>query len=255
MIYCFFYTLPAYIIPISNKNNAGRYIKNFISFTNDESIVNVLPLTKEDKDKQIFIVTKLGTIKQMTAETARSKRGNRSRVAVLKENDAIASVLFINTNDEVMMFSKKGLATRIKTDKVRAMGKIAAGVKGMKLSDNDIITSAIIVNNDKKILLLSANGYAKQCEFANFTTVNRGAKGVKACKLNNDDYIAAVASVQNNDDIFIMTKNNKMVRIASETISCIGRAGRGVRAIKLNNDVVIGIAVTQRLEDDIKNDE
>lgn len=251
----FCYTLPAYIIPISNKNNAGRYIKNFISFTNDESIVNVLPLTKEDKDKQIFIVTKLGTIKQMTAETARSKRGNRSRVAVLKENDAIASVLFINTNDEVMMFSKKGLATRIKTDKVRAMGKIAAGVKGMKLSDNDIITSAIIVNNDKKILLLSANGYAKQCEFANFTTVNRGAKGVKACKLNNDDYIAAVASVQNNDDIFIMTKNNKMVRIASETISCIGRAGRGVRAIKLNNDVVIGIAVTQRLEDDIKNDE
>lgn len=251
----FCYTLPAYIIPISNKNNAGRYIKNFISFADDEYIVNVLPLTKEDKDKQIFIVTKLGTIKQMTAETARSKRGNRSRVATLKENDAIASVLFINIDDEVIMFSKKGLAVRIKTDKVRATGKIATGVRGMKISDNDTVISAIIVDNNKKILLISANGYAKQCEFSNFTTVNRGAKGVIACKLKDDDYIAAVVSVQNNDDLFIMTKNNKMVRIASETISCIGRTGRGVRAIKLNNDTVIGIAVSQRLEDDNENDE
>lgn len=242
--YC--YTLPAYMLPISNKNNIGRYIKNFISLLDNERIVNILSLSDKDKNKQIFVVTSKGLIKQMTPEVARSKRGNRNKVATLLPNDSIASVLFVKPEDEIILFSKNGFATRIKTDKIRTSGKASRGIKGMKLSDDDKVISSVIVNNDEKLLLVSSSGYIKRCNFSNFNTVNRGAKGVIAYRCKND-CVAAVATVSDNDDAFIITKNNKIIRISVETISCISRSGRGVKGIKLSSsDNVIGIAITQK---------
>ena len=267
---CFW--LPVYQIPEGSRTSKGRAIQNMISLPPGDKVmafIDVRSLKDEDYMNNHFVVfcTRKGVIKKTALEAFSRPRTNGIAAISINEWDELLEVKMTDGNCEVMLAVRSGRAIRFPEEKVRPMGRTAAGVRGVLLENsNDEVVGMISVekgNMESTILVVSENGYGKRSYITDpedgedvYRITNRGGKGVNTIKVTEKTgALIAIKSVTDNDDLMIMTEKGIAIRMSVNDIRVMGRATQGVRLINLkDNDRIASVAKAEKM-DESKTDE
>lgn len=254
------YWLKVYEIPEGEKTSMGRAIQNLMSIPKEDKIMAILPvknLTDEEylEGNYLTFCTKNGTIKKTTLKAYSNVRNGGVNAIDIREGDELVQVAMTTGDSEVVIATKNGRAIRFHESKVRAMGRTAAGVRGVDMADdNDQVIGMITVHKEDKnetVLVLSEKGYGKRSYLDDpetgepeYRITNRGGKGVKTLNITEKTgKLVSILNVTDNDHIMIINRSGIAIRTEVEQLRVMGRATQGVRIIKLgDNDEIAAIA-------------
>lgn len=236
------HNLKAFKIGKTSKAAKGRSINNYLQLNPEEKIVNVLNTNIKNKENDLLFVTKLGKIKRLSLNQL-STRLSTTKVISFNEGDNLIQALLLEKGNNVLIVTAKGKGIRINPDSdkngIRAMGRTAAGVKGITLKGDDEVVDMCLIDNENLILTITENGLAKRSKASEYNIINRGGQGITTHKINDrtGKIIAAITVNElDNSEIFIASEQGLIVRIPTGGISIVGRSSMGVKAIKLNEN-------------------
>jgi DNA gyrase subunit A len=230
------YWLKVYEVPQGSRTSRGKPIVNMVPLMEHEKITAVLPVKEFDENHFIFMATALGTVKK-TALSAFSRPMSKGIIAVtLDDGDHLIGVALTDGKQDAMLFSDAGKAVRFAEDEVRAMGRSAGGVRGMKLQEGQSVVS-LLTSSDENLAVLTAteNGYGKRTPVAEYTRHGRGTQGMIAidCSERNGKLLAAQL-VGPEDEIMLITTGGVLIRTRVSEVREQGRSTQGVRLINLD---------------------
>jgi DNA gyrase subunit A len=198
------------------------------------------------KNNFIMLCTQKGTVKKTTLEAYSRPRSNGINAVTIREGDQLLEARLTSGNDEILLALRSGRAIRFNEEKVRPMGRNAAGVRGISLaSDDDEVVGMICINDPSQhVLVVSEKGYGKRSDLDDYRITNRGGKGVKTLNITDKTgALIAIKNVTDENDLMIINKSGVMIRMAVEDLRVMGRATQGVRLINLkNNDSIAAVA-------------
>lgn len=218
------YWMKVYQLPEASRGARGRPIVNLLPLEANERITAILPVREYEEGVNVFMATASGTVKK-TALTEFSRPRSAGIIAVnLNEGDELIGVDLTSGSDEVMLFSAAGKVVRFKENAVRAMGRTATGVRGIKLAGEDSVVSLIVPRGEGAILTVTQNGYGKRTAESEYPTKSRGTQGVISIKVTerNGSVVGAV-QVDDADQIMMITDAGTLVRTRVSEISVVGR--------------------------------
>ncbi len=243
------YWLKVYELPQAGRTSAGKPMVNLLPLEDGEKINALLPVKEFDEQHFVFMATSQGTVKK-TPLTAFSRPRASGIIALdLHENDRLVGVTLTDGQREVILVSSGGKAIRFPESEVRAMGREAAGVRGIKLADGQELI-ALIVAGEGAVLSASASGYGKRTPVEEFPVQGRGGLGVIALQTTerNGATVAALR-VEPGEEIMLISSNGTLVRTPVDEISVLGRNTQGVRLIRLDEgERLVGIERIEALE-------
>src|SRR5690606_1951260 len=248
-----------YAIPEGSKIAKGRAIQNLINIESDDSVravINVASLKDEDYVNNNFLVmcTENGTIKKTPLEAYSRPRQNGIMAITINEGDRLLNVSLTNGNNHIIIAKSSGKAIHFHESDVRAMGRTAAGVKGVTLEgeDDKVVGMFCVAREDCHLLLVCENGYGMRFSIDEFRIMKRGCKGVKSFNVTEKTgKLVAIKEVTDTDDLMIINKSGIIIRIAVADLRVMGRATQGVRLIRLNdNDAISSIAKVTKIDED-----
>lgn len=238
-----------YEVPEGSKATKGRAIQNLINIPSDDkvrAVINVKTLKDEDyiNNHSIVFCTKEGVIKKTLLEQYSRPRTNGINAITIKDGDQLKEVKLTNGNSDIVIGLRSGRAIRFPEEKVRIMGRSAAGVRGVTLGgpDDEVVGMVCVDRDDTKtILVVSENGYGKRTNLddpetgdAVYRVTNRGGKGVKSLNVTDKTgEMIALLAVDDSDGLMIINKSGITIRLGIDTLRVMGRATQGVRLIKL----------------------
>ncbi|MFH1936232.1 MAG: DNA gyrase subunit A, partial [Bacteroidota bacterium] len=237
---CFW--LRVFEIPEGTKTSKGRAIQNLLSIESDDKVrayINVKDLKDLEyiNSNYIILATKKGTIKKTSLEAYSRPRQNGINAITINEGDQLLEAKLTNGDDEVVLALKSGRAIRFNEQKVRPMGRNAAGVRGITLANpHDEVIGMICIPQDKRceILVVSENGYGKRSDIDAYRVTNRGGKGVKTINITEKTgRLIAIKQVTDQDDLMIINRSGIIIRMAVGNLRVVGRATQGVRLLKI----------------------
>ncbi|CAM4432857.1 DNA topoisomerase (ATP-hydrolyzing) subunit A [Vibrio agarivorans] len=245
------YRLKVYQLPQASRTARGKPIVNILPLEENERITAILPVSEFDADKYIFMATGDGTVKKTSLDQFANVRANGLIAVNLRDDDSLIGVDITTGSSDIMLFSKAGKVVRFNEDKVRAMGRTAAGVRGMKLADDDQVVSLIVPSNEGDILTVTQNGYGKRTELAEYPTKGRATQGVVSIKVSdrNGPVVGAI-QVEEGDEMMMITDAGTLVRTRVAEVSQVGRNTQGVTLIRTAEDEsVVGLQRIEEIED------
>ena len=263
------YGLRAWETPQGSRTSRGGHIRNVIGLKDDETVVSIVPLSKElienPADNYLAFATRKGMIKKSLLSHYIKINRNGKKAINLAEDDELISVRSGADEDNVVMVSSNGLATRFSLSGVRAQGRVSSGVRGLKLKGDSSLVGMIITNDENtSVLTLSEQGMGKRTRIGTGDSIplmkegepildsdgkqkmgtdgyrlakNRGGSGVKTMNLNDGDRISRVHQIPDlGDQLFLLSRKGIVIRIsASQTKETSGRASKGTRVMELRN--------------------
>jgi DNA gyrase subunit A len=253
-------------IPEGTKVSKGRAIQNLLNIGQDDKIKAYLKVTdltdKEYLDNNFVVMaTKRGVIKKTSLEAYSRPRSNGINAITIRENDELLEAKLTNGSNEIVLATTNGRAIRFNEEKVRSMGRNAAGVRGVTLAgpDDEVIGMICVEDIHSTILVVSENGYGKRTYLNDpednepvYRITNRGGKGVKT--LNVTDKTGKLLSIKNvtdEEDLMIITRAGVAIRMHIDSIRTMGRAAQGVKLINLKGkSAIAAVARVPRSEDD-----
>ena len=253
-------------IPEGTKVSKGRAIQNLLNIGQDDKIkayLKVTDLTDQEYLDNNFVVmaTKRGVIKKTSLEAYSRPRSNGINAITIRENDELLEAKLTNGSNEIVLATTNGRAIRFNEEKVRSMGRNAAGVRGVTLAgpDDEVIGMICVEDIHSTILVVSENGYGKRTYLNDqednepvYRITNRGGKGVKT--LNVTDKTGKLLSIKNvtdEEDLMIITRAGVAIRMHIDSIRTMGRAAQGVKLINLKGkSAIAAVARVPRSEDD-----
>ena len=246
------YWLKCYNIPEGTKDSKGRAIQNLLNIDPDDGLNAILRLRGLDDEEfvnshNVVFATKNGTIKKTSLEAYSRPRANGVIAINIAEGDEVVDVRLTNGKNEIIMANKNGRAVRFNEETVRAMGRTATGVRGMKLDgDDDQVVGMIVVNDAEaeNVMVVSETGYGKRSSVEDYRVTNRGGKGVKTLNITEKTgRVVAIKNVNDDNDLMIINKSGITIRLAVSEVRVMGRATQGVRLINLSkkNDVIASV--------------
>jgi DNA gyrase subunit A len=247
--------LKVYEIPEAGKTAKGRAIQNLLQIEpsdNIRTIINVKNLKDEDYINNNFLImcTEKGTIKKTTLKAYSKPRTAGINAINIADDDRLLEVKLTTGNDEIIIALKSGRAIRFNESQVRPMGRVATGVKGIRLaSDTDKVIGMVAVSNtETQLLVISQKGYGKRSDIEDYRITKRGGKGVKTLNVTEKTgQLVAIHGVTDNDQLMIINKSGITIRMNIESLRIMGRATQGVRLIKLQEgDEIASIAKIER---------
>ena len=224
-------------LPINEKT----YISSYVTTINNENICNAAIYAKNE-NKNIYFITRNGLLKKSLLSNYYLKRGNSARAINLEDNDSIVSVFFGNDDTDCGILSSDGNFIMVKTNDVAAVGRIAKGIKCMKLNAGAYVQGARPLSNETKVIIsVTKKGLAKQTPISEFSYTNRNTKGSKLQGTIEGDEVVAFEGITNETDL-IVTSNVSQIRFALTEVPTLSRSAQGVKTIKLNNnEYVVGL--------------
>ncbi len=255
---CFW--IRAYEIPEASKNSAGRVIQNIIQIPKDDKVksyIVVEDLTDEEflNNNYVFFCTEQGLVKKTLMEKFSRPRTNGINAITIREGDQLLEAKLSNGKNDIVIANRNGRAIRFQEEKVRSMGRSAAGVRGIRLDEGkgDKVVGMLSVdptNPDVTIFVVSEKGSGKRSALDEYRTTNRGGKGIKTMNVTDKTgKVVAVKYVTQYDHLMITTENGIMIRSAASDLRVMGRATQGVRVINLSKgDTIADVAVIRRDE-------
>ena len=246
------YWQKVYEIPEGAKNAKGRAIQNLLNIDSDDKInalicVKTLNDEEYNKSHNIIFCTKNGVVKKTSLEAYSRPRANGVNAILIREDDKVIDVCLTDGNSEVILANKHGKAIRFNESKVRQMGRVSTGVKGMTLDgpDDEVIGMIVIEDPQKEtILVVSDQGYGKRSDIEDYRITNRGGKGVKTLNITDKTgELIAIKSVTDENDLMIINKSGITIRLCMSEVRVQGRATQGVRLINLTkkNDQIASV--------------
>jgi DNA gyrase subunit A len=244
-------------LPQAGRAARGKPIVNLLPLGEDERINAILPIREYEAGKFIFFATAKGTVKKTPLEDFSRPRTNGIIAIDLRDDDQLVGVDITDGEREVMLFSSAGKATRFNESNVRAMGRTAGGVRGIRLSGDARLISLIIAD-DGCVLTATENGYGKRTAVDQYPTHGRGGQGVISIQCNgrNGNVVGAV-QVRDDNEIMLITDGGTLVRTRVAEVSVLSRNTQGVTLINLSKgEKLVGIErVVEDQEDDRSEEE
>ena len=241
---CFW--LPVYKIPEGAKSTKGRAIQNILNIEADDRITACIRIKKLQKDPEfvashyLVFATQQGMIKKTPLEAYSNPRSKGVFAIKLNEGDSVVSVRLTNGKTEILLANKGGRAIRFPESKVRSMGRVTTGVRGMILDEGgeDAIVGMVALKDPEKetILVVSECGYGKRTTLDSYRITNRGGKGVKTMQITEKTgSLVDFRSVTDELDLMIINRSGVAIRMPMSSINVIGRATQGVKLINLSS--------------------
>ena len=252
------YSIKVYEIPEASKQARGRLISNIINLEDGENVSGILNTAGANENSQIFIVTKKGIAKKMSAPLFKNINKRGIRAITLREDDELVFADLCEEESEIFVATIKGQAIRFKASDVRTMGRSASGVKCIRFKEEtDYVASASVISNkeNKQVLTVTSEGFGKRTDLEEYSIQKRGGKGNRNFKLapKTGDVVSSILVDETVKEIMLITKEGVLIRTPIKQISKISRATSGVRIMKpKKGDIVISVALVP--EGDENND-
>ena len=238
------YWMKVYQLPLASRTARGKPIVNLLPLEANERITAILPVKEYSEDTFVFMATGDGTVKK-TPLSAFSRPRSAGIIAVnLRDGDSLIGVDLTNGENDIMLFSKFGKVVRFNEKPVvddegnakggvRAMGRGASGVRGIKLASGDQVVSLIVPKTDGDILTVTENGYGKRTALVEYAAKSRATQGVVSIKVSerNGSVVGAV-QVEQGDEFMMITNAGTLVRTRAAEVSQVGRNTQGVTLIR-----------------------
>ena len=249
--------LRAYEVPESAKTSKGTPLQNLIDKPKEDavrSVLNVRNLRSSDYLENTFLMfcTAQGTVKKTPLEAYSRPRAAGINAITINEGDRLLDVQLLAGNSQVVLASRSGRAVRFPEEKVRPMGRTAAGVRGISLSEDEpddrVVGMVCIADSEQQeLLVVSEHGYGKRSALdgeGGYRITNRGGKGVKAMQLTEKTgKLVSIQAVTDADDLMIINRSGLTIRLSMSELRTIGRATQGVRLFKVAaNDEISSVA-------------
>ncbi|WP_150303454.1 DNA gyrase subunit A [Pseudomonas saliphila] len=241
------YWLKTYEIPEASRTARGRPLVNLLPLDEGELITTMLPVDEYTEGWFVFMATAKGTVKKTPLEQFSRQRSVGLIALDLDEGDTLISAAVTNGEREIMLFSDGGKVTRFKETDVRAMGRTARGVRGMRLAEGQRLVSMIVAEEGTAILTASERGYGKRTPIEDFPQYKRGGQGVIGMVSNerNGPLVGAV-QVVDGEEIMLISDQGTLVRTRVSEVSSLSRNTQGVTLIKLSNgEKLVGLERVQ----------
>ena len=238
------YWLRTFQIPIASRAARGRPVVNILPLGEGERITAMLPIEGYGEDQFIFMATANGTVKKTPLMDFARPRSSGLIAIELEDDNTLIGASVTDGASDVMLFSSGGRAIRFKEQDVRAMGRSARGVRGIKLRASEAVISLIIPNAVGTLLLASEKGYGKRTPVEEFSVIGRGGQGVISMKLSErNGSLVGVAQVGSGFEVLLISDQGTMVRTRVDEVSTLGRNTQGVRLINLSEgESLVGLA-------------
>jgi len=234
------YWLKVYQLPQAGRQARGRPLVNLLPLQDGERITAVLPLNHKDQGQYVVMVTRQGVSKKCLLENFSRPRSAGLIAVDLAENDELVEVGLTDGESDILLFTSAGKVIRFSEGHVRAMGRTARGVRGIKLKSDQAVISMLIIDSatdEAKVLIATENGYGKRTELSDFPRKNRGGQGVIAIKVGErNGPVVGAQLVLDDDDLILITGGGRLVRTRAKEITVVGRNTQGVRLMRLGEE-------------------
>ena len=247
------YWLKVYEIPEGSKNSKGRAIQNLLNIDSDDAVNAYIRIPHLDDEEYVnthnlVFATKQGIIKKTSLAAYSRPRAKGVNAIIIREGDDLLEVRLTDGSSQIVMANRNGRAIRFPEDKVREMGRVSTGVKGMTLDEDgqDEVVGMIAMSGtaEETVMVVSEKGYGKRSALDDYRITNRGGKGVKTMEITDKTgKLVAIKNVNNENDLMIINKSGITLRLPVEGVRVMGRATQGVRLIDLTkrNDSIASV--------------
>ncbi len=246
-------------IPEGSKISKGRAIQNLINIEAEDKVRAVISVKNLDdpdyiNNNYLIMCTSKGTIKKTTLEAYSRPRQNGINAITIHEGDRLLNVQLTNGDNHIVIASNGGNAINFHESDVRPMGRMAAGVRGIRLKEGEFVVGMVCVDHSEEpqLLVVSENGYGKRSDVADYRITKRGGKGVKTMSITEKTgALVAIKNVEESDHLMIINESGIAIRTEVSSLRVMGRATQGVRLIKLNeNDAISAVEKIAHIEVD-----
>lgn len=248
------YWLKAWQVPETGRRSKGKPLVNFCEgISEGEKIATVLRVKDFLEDASILLVTKQGVVKKTTLDSFANPRKKGVFAINIDEGDEVISAHLTHDEEQIMLFTRGGMAVRFEQDLVRDMGRVARGVRGIRLKDaQDAVVSCEVVKGNETLLIVCENGYGKRSSVEQFRQTNRGGIGVRSIITSKrNGFVIGVISVADQDSVIMMSQGGQTVRMNMSDIRVMGRSTQGVKVVNLKaGDNLIGMQKIEHISEE-----
>lgn len=245
------YHLKAYQIPEGSRQAKGSAIVNLLPLMPQEKVTTIIPLSEFEDEKYLTMITKKGLIKKTLIGDYKTNRKGGIYAISFNEDDELINVMVTTGQSQIFVATNKGKSIRFDENDVRAMGRLAHGVRAINLADDDYVVGCTDVLDGDKLLLVTENGLGKVTPVEEYKVQTRGGKGVKTYKITEKTgAIIGVARINPEEDVMMITSSGTIIRTAISGIKEMGRATQGVILMKTAKDEkLVSIATAEHEEE------
>ena len=251
------YKLKGYQVPEAGRAAKGTNIVNLLELDPNEKVTAMYPIREFSEDKYLVFVTRMGTIKRVVLSDLQNIRKGGLRALGLNEGDVLVDVRLTDGQENILIATHEGKAITFAESEVRAMGRTAVGVRGIRLAEGDFVVGAARARKGAHVLSITENGYGKRTAVEEFSVHHRGGSGITLHNLTEKTgLVAGIAVVDADNDIMIITDDGVIIRTPVGQIRECGRSSQGVIVMRTDDDVkVISIVRTDHEEEETSSEE
>jgi DNA gyrase subunit A len=248
------YWLKAWQIPETGRRSKGKPLINLLEDLQDkEKVTTVLTVKSFEEKAAILLVTKKGVVKKTDLEEYSNPRRKGVFAINVDEGDSVMSAHLLHDGQQVMLFTRNGMAVRFNEEQIRNVGRVARGVKGVNLKENDEVVACVIVSGNETILVVCEHGFGKRSQVEHFRQINRGGIGVRSILTSaRNGLVVGAVDVTDDDSVLLMSSTGQTIRIRMKDVRVMGRSTQGVKLAALKeSDKVIGM---QKVKSDMDHE-
>ncbi len=253
------FRLKAYEVPVAGLQAKGVAIVNLLQLQPEEKITSMIKISKDSVDEgYLFMSTLHGTVKKTPIKDYANIRNSGLITINLDKDDELRWVRMSSGDNEIVISTAFGQAIRFKESDARSMGRVARGVRGIRLRAGDRVVGMDLAQEDRQLLVMSENGYGKMTKVANFPTHKRGGVGIKAGVVNTKtgSIVTVTAIEPESSEVLMISTQGQTIRVGLKDIPTLGRTTQGVRVMRLKDgDTVASIGIIPEQQKELEPEE
>ena len=246
------FRIKTYEVPAASLSAKGVALVNLLQLQPEETVSSVINISKTDSAANLIMCTVRGTVKKTPFEQYKNVRSSGLIAINLDDGDELKWIRMTSGDNEVLISTSQGQAIRFHETDARPMGRVARGVRGIRLRAGDHVIGMDIVEENSSIFVISKYGYGKRTKVAQFAAHKRGGVGIRSAVVNKKTgELIGVKTLSDNDDqeVIIISSHGQTIRLGLKDIPALGRATQGVRIMRLNDgDEVVSLALVDKVE-------
>ncbi|WP_172370259.1 DNA gyrase subunit A [Sporosarcina jiandibaonis] len=243
-----------YEVPEFNRTAKGLPIINLLGVDKEEKVTAMIPVAEFEENKYFFFVTQNGIAKRTPVSAFANIRSNGLIALTLRGDDELIGVKMTSGEEEIVIGTKDGMLIKFNETDIRSMGRVAGGVRGIRLRKGDIAVGMDVVDEGKEILVVTEKGFGKRTPQEEYRIQSRGGYGLKTLNVTErNGSLVAMKAVDGSEDLMLITIHGILIRMDISDISVIGRSTQGVRLIRLGEDELVATVAKVEKDEDEEN--
>lgn len=246
------FRLKTYEVPAASLSAKGIALVNILQLQPEERVSSVINISKGEKEGHLFMATVKGVVKKTPFSQYQNVRSTGLIAINLDSGDELRWITMTDGNNEILISTSLGQAIRFHEKDVRPMGRVARGVRGIRLRAGDEVIGMDIVQKSSHIFVISKFGYGKRTKVDQFTAHARGGVGIRSAVVNKKtgNLIGVKTLTGDSQEVIIISSQGQTIRLGLKDISSLGRATQGVRIMRMNaGDSVVSLALVEKSEE------